>query len=515
MRFILYARKSSESDDRQALSIESQIDTLRALAERRGLTIVKIFREAMSAKAPGRPEFNAMLQMLNEGKADGILCWKTDRLARNPIDAGSISWGLQSGKICKIVTPERDHTPEDNVLLMSVEFGMATQFSLELSKNVTRGMETKAKLGWLPSKPPCGYLNEPITRAIVEDPYNFPLVLELFRLALTGQYRVVDLLDIANTKLHIKQRIKGRLVDGSIGKHMVHGMLRNPFYAGFFVRNGQRYQGAHKPMITEAEHKKLLEIYGTSECKDKSVAVLAEKRKKYDYKLSGIIRCPCGRQVVPWPIKNRAGGRQYFYYVCASRFEKNKAKRCGEKAVRAENIEEQLERQIINAALHPKLLAWLRGNADAAHRQLQERQAAILQSLQQRLEQCEARKAKLLNLVLADAVTEEDYKAKCTEIDVEVASIKKEQAASGERMNHWRENYKAVADIGEAALTVFRTGTHEEVKKVLRGLAKTIVLSDRQVNLQLRRPFQTLTEVIGGTPDISAVNEAIWTELQG
>lgn len=94
MRYIIYARKSSESEDRQALSIQSQIDEMKRIAEKEKLQVVQIIQESKSAKQPGREKFNAMIEAFQQGKADAILCWKIDRLARNPEDEGLIKWLL-------------------------------------------------------------------------------------------------------------------------------------------------------------------------------------------------------------------------------------------------------------------------------------------------------------------------------------------------------------------------------------------------------------------------------------
>src|SRR3972149_10691011 len=161
MRYFLYARKSTDVEDKQVLSIEAQIDELRMLAKRENLSIVEEFIEKRSAKIPGRPIFNDMLSRIQNGEAQGIVCWKIDRLSRNPVDSGRISWLLQQGTIAKIVTHDRAYLPHDNVLLMSVEFGMANQYIRDLSVNVTRGLRQKARMGIYPSTAPLGYLNDP------------------------------------------------------------------------------------------------------------------------------------------------------------------------------------------------------------------------------------------------------------------------------------------------------------------------------------------------------------------
>lgn len=140
MKFIIYCRKSTDSEDRQVLSLESQENELRALAKAKGLQVVEVLIESKSAKKAGRPVFNDMLKMIERGKVDGIICWKLDRLARNMRDGGVIIDLLQNGIIKEIHTHEGVHRPSDNVLLMSVNLGMANQYIRDLSENVKRGM---------------------------------------------------------------------------------------------------------------------------------------------------------------------------------------------------------------------------------------------------------------------------------------------------------------------------------------------------------------------------------------
>lgn len=95
LKYFLYARKSTDVEDKQILSIEAQLADLRELAKRENLYIVDEFIEKQSAKIPGRPVFNKMISRIQAGEAEGIICWKIDRLSRNPIDSGKIQWLLQ------------------------------------------------------------------------------------------------------------------------------------------------------------------------------------------------------------------------------------------------------------------------------------------------------------------------------------------------------------------------------------------------------------------------------------
>ena|SRR3990167_9117984 len=109
MDYFLYARKSTDVEDKQVLSIEAQLAELRSLAKRENLNIVEEYIEKRSTKMPGRPIFDEMLKRIQAGEAQGIVCWKIDRLSRNPVDSGKIQWLLQQGIIQHIQTHSQSH----------------------------------------------------------------------------------------------------------------------------------------------------------------------------------------------------------------------------------------------------------------------------------------------------------------------------------------------------------------------------------------------------------------------
>src|SRR5690606_4727920 len=138
-RYILYARKSTTSEDRQVASIESQIEVMTEVAREHDLEVAEVLSEAGSGFKIGRPAFNTMIEKIESGEADGIIVWKLSRLSRNPDDAGKIMGLLQRGEIKHIRTVDRNWYPEDNVMMMYVEFGMTNQFSRDLSSDTRRG----------------------------------------------------------------------------------------------------------------------------------------------------------------------------------------------------------------------------------------------------------------------------------------------------------------------------------------------------------------------------------------
>ncbi len=141
MNYFLYARKSTDEDDRQMLSIESQLDELRELAKKEGIQIVREFVESMSAKAPGRPVFDKMVKEIERGHAEGVISWHPDRLARNAVDGGRIVHLLSTGylKALKFPTFWFENTPQGKFML-NIAFGQSQYYVENLTENVWRGI---------------------------------------------------------------------------------------------------------------------------------------------------------------------------------------------------------------------------------------------------------------------------------------------------------------------------------------------------------------------------------------
>src|SRR3989344_1529705 len=157
IHYVLYSRKSTDTEDRQIQSIADQIKALTPLADK---NLLKIFQESKSAKAPGRPIFNEMVDLISKRQdIKGVLCWNLSRLARNPIDISTIQWMLQKGVIDEVKTPTRTYTEADCDLLMGLEGGLATRYIRDLSKDVKRGLASRLDKGVMPTLAPLGYEN--------------------------------------------------------------------------------------------------------------------------------------------------------------------------------------------------------------------------------------------------------------------------------------------------------------------------------------------------------------------
>lgn len=242
----LYARKSTDVEDKQVLSIDAQINELREFAVREQIHIVEELIEKRSAKIPGRPIFNAMLERIEAGEAEGILAWHPDRLARNSVDGGRIIYLLDTEVIKTLKFPRSwfENTPQGKLMLHN-DFGFSKYYVDSLSENTKRGLREKVRRGEFPGRAPIGYLNDYRTRKIIVDRERAPVVKEAFDLYATGTATL--------------DRVRAFFAERGIVSKNGHPFIRayisqvlsNPFYYGHFCYKGEVHEGNHQPIITK------------------------------------------------------------------------------------------------------------------------------------------------------------------------------------------------------------------------------------------------------------------------
>lgn len=254
VNYCLYARKSSESDERQALSIDSQITEMLALAKRENLKIADIRQEAHSAKATGqRPIFNQIIEDINKGLFNGILTWAPDRLSRNAGDLGKLVDLMDQGIILEIRCFGQTFTnsPNEKFLLMI----LGSQAKLENDHkgvNVKRGLKATVSRGLWPAVAPVGYLNEKrIDRKgyILIDSQRAPIIKKMFEKVAYERWSIRQVCAWLREDLDFKT-VGGKHLTLSI----THRALRKSFYTGKFeypVGSGDWYTGRHTPIVSQ------------------------------------------------------------------------------------------------------------------------------------------------------------------------------------------------------------------------------------------------------------------------
>lgn len=282
-RYIIYCRKSSESDERQIQSLSDQMTTIMSFVSSHGLEIVgEPLQESKSAKIPGRPIFDELIQMIEDGTATGIILLNPSRLSRNTVDTGRIIYLMDQGKLQEVVTPYQTfkNNPYDKFMLNL----LCTQAKLEndnKSVNIKESLKLKAERGVFPGKARPGYKNNREKpqglRDISAHPVYFPLVRKLIDTALTGNYSVEKLVKVAGD-LGIRSSKGGK----PIAKSWMHRLLRDPFYTGRFLYGGKLYRGQHPALMTDDEFNLLQDIV---EGRTKG------RQQKHDFALNGMIKC--------------------------------------------------------------------------------------------------------------------------------------------------------------------------------------------------------------------------------
>ena len=252
IKYVLYSRKSTESEERQVLSIDSQIKEMLLLAERESLEIVTVKRESHSAKETGqRPVFNEMVLDLQQGKFNGILTWAPDRISRNAGDLGKIVDLMDQKLLLEIRTYGQRFTnnPNEKFLLMI----LGSQAKLENDNrgiNVKRGLRTRVDMGLWPGMAPCGYLNQKNMDKkcqIIIDPDRAPIMKRMFEKMAYDKWSGRKIYHWLKFELNFKSTGNHNLSLGNI-----YRLLQNPFYYGVFEyprKSGNWYQGKHEKII--------------------------------------------------------------------------------------------------------------------------------------------------------------------------------------------------------------------------------------------------------------------------
>ncbi len=328
MKFFLYVRKSTDSEERQMLSIEAQLAEVRALAEKDGLHVVSEFTESMTAKMPGRPIFNQMISRIEKGEAQGIVSWHPDRLARNSIDGGRIVYLLDTRKLQSLKFPTFwfENTPQGK-FMMSLAFGQSKLYVDSLSENVRRGIRQKLRRGEWPGWAPIGYLNDKNSRKIVVDPIEGPRVRRIFEIYASGRAPLNELRDQAR-----EWGMKSR-TGKPLHRSHIHNLLSNAFYCGLLRHAGETYQGTHEPLISK-------ELF------DQVQSVLHQRgrthiTRKHHFPFLGLAKClTCDGAITA------ERQRGHHYYRCSK-----KRGKCLEPYTREELLADQIQRAIASVAI--------------------------------------------------------------------------------------------------------------------------------------------------------------------
>lgn len=478
MKYFIYARKSQEAEDRQILSLQSQRDEVQQIADTDpDIEVVEVLEEAFSAKAPGRPVFNAMCARIEAGEAEGIIAWHPDRLARNSMDGGRIIFLLDQGKIkdLKFSTYSFENSSQGKFML-NIIFGYSKYYVDSLSENVQRGLRTKLKMGWKPNLAPVGYKNCKETRTIIPHEPHFKTIKAMFELILTGKYSAAEVHRIVRDDwgyIMPTHKTKG-------GKppypSTIYKILSNPFYAGQFHWKGKLYTGKHKTIISMEQFMRVQAIITRAS---------PTKAQKYRFAYAGLLKCGgCGLSVTA-ERKRKKNGKIYVYYHCTR---VHRSPKCTEPSIEVRDLEAQILEWLDAMHLPDNVALWFTHYLAKDEQGMRKSEEEAETNLRKQLTGIEKQIANLTALRLREVVADSEFLQMREDLQLQRLELQ-------EKLQTKKTNDKIFEPLKNLTICLNRAkywfpGASEETKRQLvKTLCSNATLADKKVRFYARLPF--------------------------
>ncbi len=483
LKYFIYARKSTERDERQAHSIPDQLDTVRRLAEERGFEVVEEFTESRTARKPGRPVFAEMLERIHAGEANAILAWTPDRLARNALDGGSILQALDSGVLQTLVfvnfSFENNSSGKFN---LGMAFVQSKYYTDSLSDVVRRGMLSKANRGMYPSGAKLGYVVEPRTKELLPAPKTHHLITKLFELYATNDYSLAQLAQemfrrgLANRSGNLL--VRSQIVD----------IINDPLYYGAFRWGGELYSGIHKPAVSKALWDKAQDVYHQRS--------RPQSRQTEKHVFNNFIRCAeCGFSITGEEhTRQQKNGNTHTwrYYRCTK---KSSRQVCNQPFVHQDVVVSELESIILQVALPDDWAVPMLEQIDSWALSETSRASAQLALLDADLKKIEAKLRRLTDLVLEGDLDRAEYRSrKAALIEEKAAKFESRKLIARQGAKYWLEPLReSISAVWERNLPT-AGGDLLELRDFVAKVGSNLRLNSRKVLWDWNSPYALLAE---------------------
>ena len=479
-KFFIYARKSTDSEDRQIRSIADQLAELRELAKKENIDVVDTLVEKQTAKKPGRPVFAEMLKRIEAGEAVGILAWHPDRLARNSVDGGQIIYLVDTGVIKELKFPTFwfDPTPQGKFML-SIAFGQSKYYIDNLSENIKRGHRQKLKNGLWPQMAPLGYLNNRETKQIYVDKEKSPLIKKAFEAYSTGKYTLKEIRKIIN-----ELGLKGRR-DSLLSVSNFQYLLQNPFYYGLIRYNGEYFEGKQEPIIAKKLFDEVQEVM-----KQKSKPQKADEMKFFLYR--GFFKCgECGFTITA-DKKIKPSGKEYTYYYCTK---KNPNHICSQNVfTREEKISSQINETIQKVSLPDDWADKMINELETEKETKAQSSRFFAQKIENEIKAIDEKLEKLMNAYLENALNLAEYREAKNKLVNQKQFLKDKLTTFEQKSNNRFElAAKFINTIKQAEIIALQENP-EQGRDFLKKIGSNFRLSGQKLFLDFKNPFKILAE---------------------
>ncbi len=480
LRYVLYVRKSTEDEEKQVLSKDAQID--KCEEQFKNLNIVDTLDESKSAFEPDKRDvFKKVIEMIDNGEADGIIAWHPDRLSRNEVDASTITWRIRKGVIkdLKFASFSFENSPE-GLMMLQMTMSQSQYFSAKLSKDVKRGNERKRKIGGITGTAPEGYLNDRINKTVYKDPARFPLMRKAVDLYLTGEYSVQQILDIMNNEWGYRTVQRKKRGGGPIGRSSLYYMFRNVRYAGWVpdpYDEDKLYPADFPALMTQDEYDKIQLLLGRQG--NKRFATSKQ------FLLRGFIRCgECGCMITAQSKerKNLNGTtRIHTYYHCTGKRPCNQIKKYGYKT--EDELFKECVDELNNWELIPELYDW---SMDAINQMAQAdipERKSVETMQEQAIKSLKDQYDTLLDMSTRKLVEESTFIEKAAKLKAELKELHKQQATKNESTENWYDYMTDLISKFMNANAKFVNGDIADKKEILLAIGQNPVLIDGKLQI--------------------------------
>ncbi len=435
------------------------------------MDVIDILIEKQTAKKPGRPIFNAMLDRIEKGEASGILAWHPDRLARNALDGGRIIQLVDVRKLTAIRFPNIEfHPTAKGKFMLAIMFGQSKYYIDNLSENIRRGQRQKVKNGIWPMMAPLGYLNDRATRSIYPDPERGPLIRKAYELHATGTYTLDRLTETLNA-LGLTTR-----AGKPLGRAQCHRLLQKPIYTGMIDYGGELHEGKHEPLITKKLFDTVQEVM-TAKAKPKTSTF-----KPFHYR--GVFRCgECGCFITTETQKG------HNYLRCTKRVKKD----CSQPYVREEEVSKQIDKAILSVALPDEEADWLIAELEEANAEAVEAAASDEQKTTDEITGIDQKVDRLTAAYLDASLTLPEYREMKNKLIEAKQLLKEKLAAFGDnRSKRFEPAIRFVKALKEAT---FLASSDDIPKKrdFFKKVGSNPTILNQGIKFTPRDAWQTLT----------------------
>lgn len=472
MKAIIYYRKSTDRDDKQANSLEHQLGNCRNTAERLWLEICEEFWESRSAKTEfTREKFNEMIALCKKGKIDYIIADEPKRLSRNNIDTSRIIDLLDKKQIKWVICTSREYHAENSrdKFLLQLDLSLSKMDNEDRAKDIKDKMITCLKKGQVVIKAPDGYKNVTYKKGhkwveINESRAKF--IREMFDLRCQW-YSIAKLVDILHEKGFRSSNGK------KIHHEQMKKKLQNKFYMWIMVWGGEEYVWNYIPLISKSM------FYTANTIQAKRIYTYRKK----PFTFSGILKTEDGHIMRGDKTKDRV------YYRNGAKIQLRV--NISEKLVIAQVHEIFKERELPDKAkkIGLDILEQMYKNA----LKLEQRDT---QRIENDIDILKERKSRLVDSFLDGDIEREVYKQKLQSIDIELSELEEKLNVSPKFDRAKLKKLQEVAELLFSAYSRQSELTIEQRVKILKSLvAELYITSKKELRIADSRLVETLSKL--------------------